>query len=92
MEQSMSDFEYILETYNPGDIAFLKSLLDAEDITYFFQGEHFSYVKQMAIPVRLMVSKDEAEEVRELIKDVKISFVVGSIPDEQEEEESKDEK
>ena len=77
----MNAFEYILETYNPGDIAFLKSLLDSEGITYFFNGEHFSYVKQMAIPVRLMVKKDEAEKVRELIKDVNISFVAGAISD-----------
>ena len=75
----MSDYEYILETFNPMDIAFLKSLLDAEEITYFFQGEHFSYVKPMAIPVRLMVKRDEAEKVREIIRDVN-GVTIRSVP------------
>jgi hypothetical protein len=72
------------------DIAFIKSLPDAENITYFFQGEHIAQIKQMAIPLRLMVKKYEAEKVIEIIKDVKLAFTVGSFPDEQDGEESGD--
>ena len=38
------DYEQVLGTYNAGDIAIIKSLLEVEGITYFFKGEHFMYV------------------------------------------------
>ncbi len=68
------DYEEILATFNPFDIALIKSLLDPEDILYFFQGEQFSYVRPLAEPVRLMVAKEDAEEAREILKDLIISF------------------
>jgi hypothetical protein len=40
-------------TYNPADVALIKSLLDAENITYYFNAEHFMYVQPLAQPVRL---------------------------------------
>jgi hypothetical protein len=51
-ELEFVDFQELITTYNPFDISLLKSLLDAEGITYYFQGEHFSYVRPLAIPVR----------------------------------------
>ncbi len=68
------DYEEILSTYNPFDIAVIKSLLDPEDILYFFQGEQFSYVRPLVEPARLMVAKEDAEEAREILKDLTISF------------------
>jgi hypothetical protein len=67
------DFEFILEVRNTGDRVFIKSLLDAEDIVYFMQGEHVAPYLYHALPVRLMVSKDQAPAVRELLKDVVLS-------------------
>ena len=68
------EYEEVLSTHNPFDIAMIKSLLDAEEIRYFFQGEQFSYVRPLADPVRLMVAKENAEEAREILKDLTISF------------------
>lgn len=64
------DYVEILGTYSAGDVAFLKSLLESENISYFFKGEHFMYVQPLADPVRLMVRKDQSEKAIELLKEV----------------------
>ena len=64
-------YEFIFEIHNAGDQAFLKSLLDAENITYFIQGEHVAPFVFHAVPMRLMVKKDQASKVRKLLKDFK---------------------
>ncbi len=70
------DYKEILSTCNPGDIAVIKSILDGEGITYFFQGENFTHLgySTLMAPARLMVKKDEAERAKEILKDLKISF------------------
>jgi antitoxin component YwqK of YwqJK toxin-antitoxin module len=73
------DYEEILATKNDGDIAILKSILDSENITYYFKGEEFNLMYPMVEPVRLMVKKDEAEKTRELLKDLKLSFTSVSL-------------
>ncbi len=35
------DYNEVLCTFNPADIAIIKSILDTTDIVYFFQGEYF---------------------------------------------------
>lgn len=72
-EPEFVDFKEVLATYNPADIAFLKSLLESEGIQYFFKGEHFMYMRPLADPVRLMVRSDQAAETRELLGDVNLS-------------------
>lgn len=69
------EYVEILETYSPADIAFIKSVLDAEGITYFFTGEYIGSIQPMADRARLMVSKDQAEEVRSFLADMKIAFI-----------------
>lgn len=73
-EPAFVDYAEVLATYNPADIAFLKSILDAEEINYFFKGEHFMYVRPLADPVRLMVRTDQVEKVIELLKGVELSI------------------
>jgi len=67
-------FQEVLATYNPADVAFRKSLLDSENIEYFFKGEHFMYVRPLADPVRLMVRADQVETVAALLKGVDLSI------------------
>lgn len=68
------DFEEILQTANDADITILKSILDSEDITYYFLGEEFNRMYPPVEPVRLMVKKEDAEKARELLSDLKLSF------------------
>lgn len=67
------DYKVVLTTFKPGDIAMIKSLLDSEGITYFFQGENFTYLDPLVVPARLMVKKDEVEKAKEILKDFKFS-------------------
>ena len=73
-EPEFVDYKEVLATYNPADIAFLKSILDSEGISYFFKGEHFMYVRPLADPVRLMVRTDQFEKAVDLLKDVELSI------------------
>lgn len=68
----------ILETHNAGDRVFLKSILDAEGITYFIQGETVAPYVFNALPMRLMVKKDQADIARKILKDVKLSYSYGT--------------
>jgi hypothetical protein len=74
-EQEFIEYEEVLRTYNPADIAFVKSLLDGENITYFFQGEFFNQMEPPVIPVRLLVRKDQAEFAREILQGTQLAFM-----------------
>ena len=71
----------ILETHNAGDRVFLKSLLDAEGITYFIQNEFVAPYVFNALPMRVMVQKDQAEAARALIKETTLSYTYNIIQD-----------
>jgi hypothetical protein len=68
------EYVEIMGTYNPADIALIKSILNAEGITYYFNAEHFMYVRPLAEPVRLMVKKDEAEKAKEILRDLNLAI------------------
>lgn len=80
-DQDAMGFELILEVRNAGDQAFIKSLLDAEGIVYFMQGEHVAPYLYHALPMRLMVRKDQIVSARELLKDFIPSFAYGGLKD-----------
>lgn len=89
-QEKQSEFiEYVelLITYNPADVAIIKSLLDAENITYYFNAEQFMYVRPLAEPARLMVKKDEVEKAREILKDLELSIFGINLKDNKDENE-----
>ncbi|MGB3213114.1 MAG: DUF2007 domain-containing protein [Desulforhopalus sp.] len=87
MKDTFVKYELILETHNAGDRVFLKSLLDAEKITYFIQGEYLAPYVFNALPMRLMVRKDQADRARELLKDIELSYSYGVSNDQEDGDE-----
>jgi hypothetical protein len=77
MKDKFIEYVPILETHNAGDRVFLKSILDAEGIIYFIQGEYVAPYLFNALPMRLMVKKDQAGKARELLKDIELSYSYG---------------
>ncbi|MDP2605704.1 MAG: DUF2007 domain-containing protein [Deltaproteobacteria bacterium] len=63
------DLVEVLSTADPGLIALVKSVLEAEDIPYLAHGEHFSRM-HATIPVRFLVAKEDVEVAREVLKDL----------------------
>lgn len=71
-------FQEILATFNAGDIAIIKSLLDSENIDYYFHGEFFNYIEPLVQPARLMIRADQVQEARGILKDLEIEYTLGS--------------
>jgi hypothetical protein len=85
-EPEFVDYEEVLATYSRTDMALIKSILDAEDITYFFKGEYFAYVSPLADPARLMVRRDQVRDVKNLLKGLKLSYLGVNVDNRLEEE------
>jgi hypothetical protein len=68
------EYAEIMGTYNPADVALIKSILDAEGITYYFNAEYFMY-SPLAEPVRLMVKCDEVERVKEILGGLNLAII-----------------
>lgn len=77
-ETGFVDYDEVLTTFNPAEIALIKSLLDSENIIYYFHGEHFLQLYALAMPAKLLVRKDHAETARELLKDLNLSLLAAS--------------
>jgi hypothetical protein len=77
------DYKEVLATFNPMDIALIKSILDAEEITYFFQSITFL---PFVLPARLMVRTDQVEQAVEILKDLKLSFSGTNVSEDTEED------
>lgn len=77
MRREYIEYIPVLETHNAGDRVFIKSVLDAEGIVHFIQGEHVAPYLFNAVPMRVMVKKDQAEEAMEILKDIELSYSYG---------------
>jgi hypothetical protein len=91
MKEEYTEYEQVLATNSPSDRALLKSILEAEGITYYFDGEHAAPYLYHAVPVRLMIKKDQVATAIEILKDLDLSYTfrgLGSFND--KEEDNKD--
>lgn len=68
------EFDEILETYNPGDIAMIRSLLDAAGIDYYIFDENFNNIRPLVEPARLFVARSQEEQAREILRDLDLSY------------------
>lgn len=78
MRTEYIEFIPVLETHNAGDRVFIISVLNAEGIDHFIQGEHVAPYLFNALPMRVMVRKDQAERAIEILKNIELSYSYGS--------------
>ncbi len=84
------DFVSVVRTFNPQDIALIRSILDDSGIEYYIQGEHGISVRPLVDPANVLVVKDQAADATELLKDLDLSFYLFR-PDNPEKSEPDDE-
>ncbi len=87
-EPEYIEYEEVLSTFNPADVALIKSMLDGENIAYYFHGENFMHIRPLVEPSRLMVDKKEVGTARELLKDLNLSFMGINISDREQGDEA----
>jgi hypothetical protein len=71
------EFVSIIETHNAGDRVLIKSLLDAEGITYYIQNEFVAPYLFNALPMRFMVVKGQADQALEILQGIDLSYSYG---------------
>ena len=74
MKNNFIEYVLVIETHNAGDRVFIKSIFDAEGIVYYIQGENVAPYLFNALPMRVMVRKDQEEEAKNILKDIKLSY------------------
>ena len=71
-EKSGYDFVKVHSVSKPGELALIKSILEAQEIPFFVKGENFGTLYGPANGLSLMdvmVREDYLEEAEELLKD-----------------------
>lgn len=63
----------VLSTYNAGDIALIKSILDDAEIEYQIEGEYFNAI--LLQPVKILVLQEKVEAAREVLKDFDLKYL-----------------
>jgi hypothetical protein len=86
-EPQYAEFQPLLSTYNSADISFIKSLLDNEDINYYFQGENFHIIRSGMQPAVLMVQKEHFAGAKAILKDVDLRYLLFSHDENEENSE-----
>ena len=68
-EDLAADIILVYTTFNPADVVMIKSILDAEEIVYNFQGEPGKGFGIFIAPAMLYVPRIDAERVLEMLRD-----------------------
>ena len=62
------DFVLIYETAREDEVAFIKSILEANQINYFVENDH-SFYRSGGLPMTVKVEAGQADKTREVLKD-----------------------
>jgi hypothetical protein len=62
-------------TYNAGDIALIKSILDDGEIEYQIEGEYFNSMLPLLQPVKILVPENKVEVAKEILKDFNLTYL-----------------
>ena len=63
----------LLSTLNQTDIALIKSILDNAEIDYQVYQENFLIVRPLLEPAKFMISEEDLEKAKELLKDFELN-------------------
>jgi hypothetical protein len=74
-------FVRVMSTYNPGDIATIKPVMENAEIEYYFQGENFADLYPLVQPAILYVRRGQEARAKELLADTHINYLGISPPD-----------
>jgi hypothetical protein len=86
-------FTEVFKTFNPGDVAFVKSLLEEKGLIYYVNNENVTMVGGLAFaePMRVMVESDKAEDVKNMLAEFQGNFGAFAFEEELQEDEEGEE-
>ncbi|HNR12569.1 MAG TPA: DUF2007 domain-containing protein [Thermodesulfobacteriota bacterium] len=67
---SEHDYQEIYSTANRGELAFIRSIFEAEEIRFVMLGDEVAGIYPSVLPARILVSRDDVERAREVLKSV----------------------
>lgn len=76
------EYVEIISSFNQGDLALIKSMLDDAQINYYSTGENFLSVDPLIQPAKLYVLKEQYVEATELLKDFNLHIFGASAKNE----------
>ena len=68
------EYEVLFSTFNVGNIATIKSILDGANIKYYIHGENFIHARPLVDQARVMVAKEQIKEAVDLFQNLNVSF------------------
>ncbi len=83
-EQEPENYLEVMSTYNIGDLAVIKSVLDGERIAYYLHNENFHALNPWIQPVKIFVREDHMETARELLQGLELHVMAISLTTEHE--------
>ncbi len=89
-EQEPENYLEVMSTYNIGDLAVIKSVLDGEQVVYYLHNENFHALNPWIQPVKIFVREDHVETARELLQGLDLHAMAVSLTSEQKDDDMLD--
>jgi hypothetical protein len=74
-EANVPNYVEVLSTFNAGDIALIKSILDDGEIDYLIEGEYFNALQPLLQPVKILVPEEKLDTAKEILKDFDLKYM-----------------